>query len=188
MAYHSKFTGKQVDDILDAVAGKQDQLSETNQVEKGWIAERAVEGKNVAQNAITTSKIKDGNITTEKIKPLAITGKLLSAEVQGKLVAIYNFSTADIANWSGATNVFQRTFGYALPIIIKAASVQPTRVTFKYNGKTYTAYACCATPLHAVQSVSFLIHNAEGLTELISMNLDNGNVTVTNETLGGGLK
>lgn len=188
MAYHSKFTGKQVDDILDSVSGKQDQLSEANQVKKGWIADRAVEGRNVAKNAITTSKIADGNVTTEKIKLSAITNELLSAEVQDKLVAIFSFSATDIANWSGTTDVFQQTFGYHLGTIITSASVQPTRVTFKYQGKTYTAYACCTTPTHAVQSVSFLIHNAEGLTEMISMNLDGSNVTVTSEILGGGLK
>lgn len=85
MAFHSKFTGKQVDEILDSVSGKQDKLSETNQVQKGQIADRAIEGKNVAINAITTSKIKDGNVTTEKIAPLAVTKEKLAAALSAEI-------------------------------------------------------------------------------------------------------
>lgn len=182
MTYHSKFTGKQVDDILDSVSGKQDQLSNTNQVEKGWIAVHAVEGKNLVQNAVTTSKIKDANITTEKIKPLAITNALiaesaisasciangavqlqkLSVSVQNQLTTTITLSDEDIANWSGTETQFLIAFDHSLTKIIQRVKTSNTRVEFTYQGDRYTALACSLSPNSVVQSVSFLIHNPRG--------------------------
>ena len=195
MAYHSKFTGKQVDDILDSVSGKQDKLSETNQVEKGWIAEYAVEEKNVAVDAITTDKIKNWSVTADKIKPLTITHtriadsavrlRHLNRDVQQGIVETFSFSTENVANWSGTDAQFKTTFGVALSVIINHASERTIKIDFTYRGVRHKAMACSFSA-SGIRSISFLIHNPEGLTELISMNLDDDNVTVTNETLVGG--